>query len=55
MTTVSIVGASGYTGGELLCILLDHPGVEIKQATPHLLFGEVVGAEAPAPIPLPVA
>ena len=29
--------------------------VEIKQATPHLLFGEVVGAEAPAPIPLPVA
>jgi len=29
--------------------------VEIKQATPHLLFGEVVGAREPAPIPLPVA
>ncbi len=29
--------------------------VEVKQATPHLLFGEVVGAEAPLPIPLPLA
>jgi tRNA-2-methylthio-N6-dimethylallyladenosine synthase len=29
--------------------------VEIKQATPHLLFGEVVGATVPGPIPLPVA
>ena len=27
MTTVSIVGASGYTGGELLRLLLDHPHV----------------------------
>ncbi|MGA2110616.1 MAG: N-acetyl-gamma-glutamyl-phosphate reductase [Anaerolineales bacterium] len=30
---VSIVGASGYTGGELLRILLFHPQVEVAQAT----------------------
>jgi len=31
--TVSIVGASGYAGGELLRLLLDHPNAEVKQAT----------------------
>lgn len=30
---VSLVGASGYTGGELLRLLIDHPRVEIAQAT----------------------
>ncbi len=30
---VSIVGGSGYVGGELLRLLLFHPGVEIKQVT----------------------
>lgn len=30
MTNIAIVGASGYTGGELLRILLKHPEVEIK-------------------------
>ncbi|MGQ9875553.1 MAG: N-acetyl-gamma-glutamyl-phosphate reductase [Chloroflexus sp.] len=30
---VSIVGASGYVGGELLRLLLDHPHVSIIQAT----------------------
>lgn len=30
---VSIVGASGYTGGELLRLLLGHPEVEILQVT----------------------
>ncbi len=30
---VSIVGASGYTGGELLRLLIPHPGVEIRQVT----------------------
>ncbi|MCB0046258.1 MAG: N-acetyl-gamma-glutamyl-phosphate reductase [Caldilineaceae bacterium] len=29
----SIVGASGYVGGELLRLLLDHPGVEVQQVT----------------------
>lgn len=33
MLRVSIVGASGYTGGELLRILLFHPEVEIHQVT----------------------
>jgi N-acetyl-gamma-glutamyl-phosphate/LysW-gamma-L-alpha-aminoadipyl-6-phosphate reductase len=33
MISVGIVGASGYTGGEVLRILLRHPGVEILQAT----------------------
>lgn len=31
--TVSIVGGSGYVGGELLRLLLFHPRVEIKQIT----------------------
>jgi len=29
----SIVGASGYAGGELLRLLLDHPVIEVQQAT----------------------
>jgi N-acetyl-gamma-glutamyl-phosphate/LysW-gamma-L-alpha-aminoadipyl-6-phosphate reductase len=33
MITVGIVGASGYTGGETLRILLRHPHVEVVQAT----------------------
>ena len=37
---VSIVGASGYTGGELLRLLLDHPQVEIAQATSESHIGE---------------
>jgi LysW-gamma-L-alpha-aminoadipyl-6-phosphate/LysW-L-glutamyl-5-phosphate reductase len=39
---VSIVGASGYTGGELLRLLLFHPGVEIAQATSESHAGEFV-------------
>ena len=33
MITVGIVGASGYTGGETLRILLRHPNVDVVQAT----------------------
>jgi len=29
----SIVGASGYTGGELLRLLLQHPQVQVHQVT----------------------
>ncbi len=29
----AILGASGYTGGELIRLLLNHPGVEIRHAT----------------------
>ena len=41
-TRVSVVGASGYTGGELLRLLLDHPHVEIVQATSRSHLGEYV-------------
>ncbi len=34
--TAGIVGASGYTGGELLRLLLAHPGVEMMLATRNL-------------------
>jgi LysW-gamma-L-alpha-aminoadipyl-6-phosphate/LysW-L-glutamyl-5-phosphate reductase len=40
--TVGIVGASGYTGGELLRLLLAHPGVEVTQATSESSMGAFV-------------
>ena len=40
MTTVSIIGGSGYGGGELLRLLLSHPHVEVKQATSRSHLGE---------------
>ncbi len=40
MVTVSIVGASGYTGGELLRLLLQHPNVEIRSATSQRFAGQ---------------
>ena len=33
MISVSIVGGSGYTGGEVLRLLLSHPRVELFQVT----------------------
>ncbi len=39
---ISIVGASGYAGGELLRILLRHPRVEIAQVTSESHIGEYV-------------
>ncbi len=41
-TTVSILGGSGYTGGELLRLLLDHPHVEVAQVTSERLAGTYV-------------
>ena len=38
----SIVGASGYTGGELLRLLLGHPDVDVAQATSERHVGEYV-------------
>ena len=40
--TASIVGASGYTGGELLRLLLAHPHIDVKQATSERLDGQFV-------------
>ena len=44
---VSIMGASGYAGGELLRLLLEHPGVEISQATSESHVGEFVYQQHP--------
>lgn len=41
-TTVSIVGASGYVGGELLRLLLDHPYVHVNQVTSERNAGSFV-------------
>ncbi|NUM47414.1 MAG: N-acetyl-gamma-glutamyl-phosphate reductase [Anaerolineales bacterium] len=42
MTRVSIVGGSGYTGGELLRLLIAHPEVEVVQVTSRSRLGEFV-------------
>jgi len=43
--TASIAGGSGYTGGELLRLLLDHPNVEVAQVTSERRAGKrVTGA-----------
>ena len=39
---VSIVGASGYGGGELLRLLLQHPQVEVQQCTSERFVGKPV-------------
>ena len=36
---VGIMGVTGYTGGELLRLLLNHPLVEIKKAASRSNFG----------------
>lgn len=41
-TTVSILGGSGYGGGELLRLLLAHPCVEVKQVTSRSHLGDYV-------------
>ncbi len=40
MIRVGIVGGSGYTGGELLRLLLGHPEVEVTQATSESNIGK---------------
>jgi N-acetyl-gamma-glutamyl-phosphate/LysW-gamma-L-alpha-aminoadipyl-6-phosphate reductase len=39
---VSIVGASGYGGGELLRLLLQHPQTEVHQCTSERFAGKPV-------------
>jgi N-acetyl-gamma-glutamyl-phosphate reductase len=43
-----IVGASGYTGAELLRLLAAHPDVEVAVATAHSHAGQVVGEHTPS-------
>ncbi len=40
--TASIIGASGYVGGELLRLLLDHPNVDVQQVTSERNAGSFV-------------
>lgn len=47
MTSVSIIGGSGYAGGELLRILLRHPKVSVKQITSQRFAGQSVTAVHP--------
>lgn len=42
MIRVGIIGGSGYTGGELLRLLLFHPNVEIAQVTSRENVGEYI-------------
>ena len=44
---VSILGASGYVGGELLRLLLDHPHVSVEQVTSERLAGKRVTTAHP--------
>jgi len=39
---VSIIGASGYVGGELLRLLFKHPNVNLKQATSEKYQGQLL-------------
>jgi N-acetyl-gamma-glutamyl-phosphate/LysW-gamma-L-alpha-aminoadipyl-6-phosphate reductase len=45
--TASIVGASGFTGGELLRLLRGHPEFEIRQATSREYANKTVGSVHP--------
>ena len=44
---VSIIGGSGYAGGELLRLLLDHPDVEVAQVSSESNLGRFVYAIHP--------
>jgi N-acetyl-gamma-glutamyl-phosphate reductase len=43
-----ILGASGYTGSELLRLLAGHPEFEVAMATAHSHAGQAVGAHTPS-------
>ena len=43
-----IVGASGYTGVELLRLLAGHPDIDVAVVTAHSHAGEVVGEHTPS-------
>lgn len=42
LLTTSIIGASGYTGGELLRLALGHPNLAVKQVSSERLDGQFV-------------
>ena len=52
MTRVAVAGASGYAGGELLRLLVSHPGVEIGAVTAASSAGTPLGSHHPHLVPL---
>ncbi|MFC7727387.1 N-acetyl-gamma-glutamyl-phosphate reductase [Nocardioides sp. GCM10028917] len=50
--TVAVAGASGYAGGEVLRLLLGHPGVEVGAVTAGANAGERLGSLQPHLVPL---
>ncbi|MFF7209876.1 N-acetyl-gamma-glutamyl-phosphate reductase [Streptomyces sp. NPDC008238] len=44
---VAVVGASGYSGGEVVRLLLDHPGVELAFLSAERAAGAALGAVHP--------
>ncbi|GHI84465.1 N-acetyl-gamma-glutamyl-phosphate reductase [Streptomyces xanthophaeus] len=49
---VAVAGASGYAGGEVLRLLLSHPGVEIGALTGNSNAGQLLGSLQPHLVPL---
>lgn len=49
---IAVAGASGYAGGEVLRLLLSHPGVEIGALTGGSNAGELLGTLQPHLVPL---
>jgi len=49
---VAVAGASGYAGGEVLRLLLGHPGVEIGALTGGSNAGQTLGSLQPHLVPL---
>ncbi len=47
MLNVAVVGGSGYAGGELVRLLLDHPGATLTQVTSERSAGKFVRAIHP--------
>ena len=50
--TVAVAGASGYAGGEVLRLLLGHPGVQVGAVTAGANAGERLGSLQPHLLPL---
>src|SRR3954453_12531587 len=47
MLDVSVVGGSGYAGGELVRLLLSHPGASLRQVTSERNAGKFVHSVHP--------
>src|SRR5690606_4305241 len=45
--TVAVAGASGYAGGEVLRLLLEHPDARIGALTAHSPAGSPLGSSQP--------